>query len=672
VDNETDKIIEREANDLAHEHDVDPRRVHVVFDRMLTQFGLAPALPATAQSIWPHSVLWHCPSLSEALGYLQPEVALALFEQSDLVDLLSREVATDYLTNAPLFHPLPEVADDIDRFVDHLNANRVSLIATGLPQTSFRHSWPARRLTYLYPIKRYYTYLTHFFVDGEKIDPLESLDLLIDRHANVRPITELRSYVWRQPPDASTDVPSVGPSTPFEEQEHWLPCSYDDAPLIGGLDATAAARIEAGRPALLDLKIAVLGRLARALRTRDASSLWSDCLEFLREAVLADEAAFYLQIDRLYNNSDILIERTTKETAPHYLPGGLTNLLEVIGHCEQELTIGTLGHIRRQVPSAVLGDESFRSYYQAVGQSWQGELDRALDQVVELEAKESIFWDAFRTRVNEAIENELYAEIVIRTKVNQKLAQDARFEPFIRSFVDWQRNHLLATGHLAPVSLGSMNTPPPPAVSTRTIRTDGRVRTFAFEGEEIHLRDSKGLRYLTHLLLHPNQDIYVVDLVRHVDHRGAEQSAIPREDADDEWFQLDRGEGTGPALDKDAKDAYRARARHLQEELSEAREAADEATVEQLLEELEWIESQLTNAVGLRGRDRPQNSDAERARSNISKQINEAFKQIAENHPQLGLHLNYVQLGLYCGYYPGRDQLRWTLLGSSAASSRSL
>ena len=121
----------------------------------------------------------------------------------------------------------------------------------------------------------------------------------------------------------------------------------------------------------------------------------------------------------------------------------------------------------------------------------------------------------------------------------------------------------------------------------------------------MHLRESKGLRYLSHLLLHAREDIHVSELIRAVDHP-AETSVATF------------SEGTGAALDAEAKRQYRENARRLQAKLSEARESGNEDEIECIRHELEWIERELKSVKGLGGRDRPMNSDVERARNKIS------------------------------------------------------
>ncbi len=70
-----------------------------------------------------------------------------------------------------------------------------------------------------------------------------------------------------------------------------------------GLDEAGAKRLESGRPVFIDLEMRVLRRLATALRSRDATNLWRHSLALITDAVLATDAAFYLEIDRLYTSA---------------------------------------------------------------------------------------------------------------------------------------------------------------------------------------------------------------------------------------------------------------------------------------------------------------------------------------------------------------------------------
>jgi hypothetical protein len=73
--------------------------------------------------------------------------------------------------------------------------------------------------------------------------------------------------------------------------------------------------------------------------------------------------------------------------------------------------------------------------------------------------------------------------------------------------------------------------------------------------------------------------------------------------------------------------------------------------------EMDVIAEQLAAAVGLAGRDRPSSSEAERARSAVTRRIKEAIKRIAEVVPPLGRHLAVrIKTGYFCSYNPHPDR----------------
>ena len=98
----------------------------------------------------------------------------------------------------------------------------------------------------------------------------------------------------------------------------------------------------------------------------------------LTDALTSEEAEFYLHIDRLYLGFDVRTGETVDEEA-ELLAGGLTDLLQVIGHCEPELTVGTMDRTKRQLLS-IPDAASLRSYYQAVGRPCRRDVDAALVQ----------------------------------------------------------------------------------------------------------------------------------------------------------------------------------------------------------------------------------------------------------------------------------------------------
>jgi hypothetical protein len=76
------------------------------------------------------------------------------------------------------------------------------------------------------------------------------------------------------------------------------------------------------------------------------------------------------------------------------------------------------------------------------------------------------------------------------------------------------------------------------------------------------------------------------------------------------------------------------------------------------------ITDSLASAVGLGGRDRKTSSDAERARSAVTKCIKKTIQKIVEAIPSLGYDLAArIKTGYFCSYNPRPDRpAAWEVL----------
>jgi tetratricopeptide (TPR) repeat protein len=117
----------------------------------------------------------------------------------------------------------------------------------------------------------------------------------------------------------------------------------------------------------------------------------------------------------------------------------------------------------------------------------------------------------------------------------------------------------------------------------------------------------------------------------------------------------------GPALDAQAKRAYRRRLLELETEVDHAATCNDPVRAERAQIEIDALLRELERAVGLGGRDRPSGSGAERARINVARSLKRAIAAIEQQAPDLGAHLDVsVRTGRYCGYQPEpAAALRW-------------
>jgi tetratricopeptide (TPR) repeat protein len=192
----------------------------------------------------------------------------------------------------------------------------------------------------------------------------------------------------------------------------------------------------------------------------------------------------------------------------------------------------------------------------------------------------------------------------------------------------------------------------------------GDIWTIGTPGQQIQLRDAKGLGHVARLLAAPHVEFHALDLVGGAPAAGATPAAAVVVGAGIEVRP--RGESdAGPVLDNQAKAAYRARLAELREEIDEADSFNDPERAARAREELAFVARELAGAVGLHGRDRKSGSDAERARVNVTRAIRTALKRVTEHDEVLGRRLGAaIRTGTFCVYEPppGEDPV-WDLAG---------
>jgi tetratricopeptide (TPR) repeat protein len=187
-------------------------------------------------------------------------------------------------------------------------------------------------------------------------------------------------------------------------------------------------------------------------------------------------------------------------------------------------------------------------------------------------------------------------------------------------------------------------------------RREGEYWSILFEEEAFRLRDSKGLLYLSRLLVAPGAKLHALELA------GAGTAAV-REVSREEGLAVGGFGDAGELLDAQAKAAYRQRLGELEDEIEEAQAWNDPERAANAREELEFIAHELSAAVGLGGRDRRAASSAERARVNVTRAIKSAIARINDHSPALGAHFERtVRTGILCTYSPDpRLPISWEL-----------
>ncbi|TQN43964.1 hypothetical protein FHU33_3441 [Blastococcus colisei] len=178
--------------------------------------------------------------------------------------------------------------------------------------------------------------------------------------------------------------------------------------------------------------------------------------------------------------------------------------------------------------------------------------------------------------------------------------------------------------------------PPSPTGSDCVFRLEGDVRTVAFAGRAVVLRDLKGMRYLARLLAAPDREFHVLDLV------AGEIGEVARSGAD-----------LGPVIDGQARAAYKRRLAEIDDDMDEAVVLGDSERQALAQADRDYLLRELAGAFGLGGRYRVAGSTSERARASVTRSLRYAVARIAEHHPAMADHLERtVRTGTYCSYVP--------------------
>jgi hypothetical protein len=193
-----------------------------------------------------------------------------------------------------------------------------------------------------------------------------------------------------------------------------------------------------------------------------------------------------------------------------------------------------------------------------------------------------------------------------------------------------------APASAAPASAAATSAAPASAAPIAFV-PEGEYWAITHGGATFRLRDSLGLQYLARLLAEPGRSIHALEL------SGARADAGEAQDSGD----------AGELLDETAVARYRSRLHDLREELQEAESFGDSARAERMREEIEFLTTELSRAVGLGGRRRRAGGAAERARSAVQRRIRNALQRIAQSSPALATQLERaVKTGTFCIFRP--------------------
>jgi hypothetical protein len=187
----------------------------------------------------------------------------------------------------------------------------------------------------------------------------------------------------------------------------------------------------------------------------------------------------------------------------------------------------------------------------------------------------------------------------------------------------------------------------------------GDYWTIQYRGQIARLKTTRGLDCLATLLQHPGREFHVSQLIAASPEVAVAAGLDRCSTSKDDGSQMStiRFQDAGPVLDARAKAEYTRRLAELREELEEAEQLNDSDRAGRLLQERDCIAYQLAATVGLGGRNRKAASQAERARSAVTKRIKDCINKISEAMPALGRHFAArIKTGYFCSYNPNPDR----------------
>ena len=181
----------------------------------------------------------------------------------------------------------------------------------------------------------------------------------------------------------------------------------------------------------------------------------------------------------------------------------------------------------------------------------------------------------------------------------------------------------------------------------------GDYWVIRYQEQVAFLKATRGLHWLSILLRHPGREFHVSELSGQVAWRSpVSNRGWP---ATGSW-QVACSPDSGPILDTQAKSEYKRRLNDLRSDLKEAERSNDTGRAEQARTEMNALAKQLASAVGLGGRNRGLGSEAECARSAVTKRIKDAIYTIGGAIPSLRSHLAaQIKTGYFCSYNLSRE-----------------
>lgn len=632
--------IDDEARRLAHCTAVTPEQARACLQRLAD--ALAPNLIDKLRELEDALTQFPLSLFRDAIDLFGGARAVRIIEEQDLRVLANRVGAVEYLLdeNTP-FLTLEQLAGHTVSFKQFLVEHRDYLVKTGLPPRCFRPCrWLYKHLGRLYDVKVTGSPLPHDEIFGDHDAP---------------------PYQWRK---KSWRMGNVGESRDTD-------CEYDEADLLAGMEPANARRIESMRPRVLDVKLRVLDLLAKGAAKQDAAGMWDGALAIFKKTFNARDINFLCRMDGFYFGAD---GRTLLGGGvnPKRAPGGVTNLLEVIGHIEAEIKIGVMHHARTALDDSLVRalrappahDVVCRwNYFKVFDRPDRALLDATSDRVVAQCAAVAEFWQDYCDRVSAAMKNEFRIRVPIEL--------DPRHAKLVVPFL--RRQAAVLEGKCERGELIDVSLPPPgpvepvEPVARNCIRFDGSDWVGSFEGESLHFGKLVGFFYIAWLLAKPHKQFSATELrVAYCrffarSEQVANSHRAKPEQVHDASLHVG-AEDDGEVFDKEYFESTRKRVQEIEAEIDDATRDDDHEEVARLKEERAKIADAVMKArrpdgTPVRFSERTSN-DRDQVRNRINGALNTIKRKPPSVYQRLSVHLhNSLKLkrGTLCSYEPETD-----------------
>ena len=172
----------------------------------------------------------------------------------------------------------------------------------------------------------------------------------------------------------------------------------------------------------------------------------------------------------------------------------------------------------------------------------------------------------------------------------------------------------------------------------------GEVFQIRFQGKEISLRNTVGLRCIQELLRKPNEDVFAGELYSAVTGKPVDWSAI-----------------RDTLVDKQALQEYRRELEQKQDEVTCLPDDCPKDYRQDLEQEIARIRTEISRITGLGGRLRPANDALEKVRKRVGLAISRDLNRIGRQSPELENRLRgAIRMGTVLRYAP-EPEIDWIL-----------